>query len=275
MLKVRRHMELRGSDVGADRRQDGRLDQRVALVTGAGGDIGQAVSLALAHLGAAVACVGRRRAPLDAVAEEIAGQAGRAAVFVADVRRDDECREVITRVVEHFGALDVLVNNAGVTSKGSASEGTRSEFDDVIATDLGGPFSLTRHAVQHLRGGGVVVNVGSIMGSVAMRSLTAYCASKGGLLQLTRQSALDLAPHEIRVNLVAPGFIATKMFATSHSPDRRRRIESLHPLGRLGTPGDVAAAVAFLAGDNAAFITGASLVVDGGLTTQVGIDVNP
>ena len=264
-------MKRSEADGGRGPHEDGRLDGRVALVTGAGGDIGRAVSLALAHRGATVACVGRRRAPLDAAAKEITGAGRRAAVFIADVRRDDECREVVSRVAKSLGALDVLVNNAGVTSTGSAAEGTRSEFDDVIATDLAGPFSLTRHAVQYLHGGGVVVNVGSIMGSVAMRGLTAYCAAKGGLLQLTRQSALDLAPHQIRVNLVAPGFIATRMFETSHTLERRRRIESLHPLGRLGTPGDVAAAVVFLVGDGAAFITGACLVVDGGLTTQVGI----
>ena len=143
----------------------------------------------------------------------------------------------------------------------------------MVATNLAGPFSLTRHAATHMRHGGAVVNIGSVMGSVAMKGLTAYSAAKGGLLQLTRQSALDLAPFGIRVNLVAPGFIATDMYETSHTNQRRKRIESLHPLGRVGTAEDVATAVAFLAGERAAFITGACLVVDGGLSLQVGIDV--
>jgi glucose 1-dehydrogenase len=250
-----------------------RLDGRIALVTGAGRGIGSAISSELARLGATVACVGRRPAPLDSTVSRIVESGGRAQAFIADVRMDGECRSVIEAVVDRLAGIDILVNNAGITSRGSAQEGTREEFDDVVATNLAGPFSLTRHAATHMRHGGAVVNIGSIMGSVAMKGLTAYSAAKGGLLQLTRQSALDLAPLGIRVNLVAPGFIATDMYETSHTNRRRKRIESLHPLGRVGTAEEVATAVAFLAGDRAAFITGACLVVDGGLSVQVGIDV--
>jgi glucose 1-dehydrogenase len=249
-----------------------RLDGRVALVTGAGGDIGRAVTLELVRLGARVACVGRTRAPLEAIAAAVGAAGGRAHALPADVRSDDECRDAVAAAVRLFGGLDILVNNAGISSHGTAVDGTREEFDDVLATDLAGPFSLTRHAARRLPAGGSVVNVGSIMGTSSIRGLTAYSAAKGGLLQLTRQSALDLAPRGIRVNLVAPGFIAGEMFERSHSAARRRRIRALHPLGRLGTPQDVAGAVAFLASAQAAFITGVALVVDGGLTLQLGID---
>jgi glucose 1-dehydrogenase len=252
-----------------------RLYGRVALVTGAGSGIGRAIASELARLGATVACAGRRSAPLDSIVLQIAEAGGRARAFIADVRVDAECRRVIEDVVDKLAGIDILVNNAGITSRGSARDGTRDEFDDVVATNLAGPFSLTRHATTHMHGHGVIVNVGSIMGSVAMKGLTAYSAAKGGLLQLTRQSALDLAPFGIRVNLVAPGFIATDMYETSHTAQRRQRIESLHPLGRVGTAEDVAAAVAFLASDRAAFITGACLVVDGGLSVQIGIDADP
>jgi NAD(P)-dependent dehydrogenase (short-subunit alcohol dehydrogenase family) len=250
------------------------LAGKVALVTGSSRGIGKAICADLASRGAAVACASRDLKLAGATASLIRSHGGEADVFSVDVRDEESVIEMVESVTGTFGRLDILVNNAGVAGDGGVVEETLGGWTDVLSTNLTGVFLCTKHSVTHLArsGRGSVVNIGSIHGTVSMQNLAAYCAAKGGLHHLTKQLALDLAKFGIRVNCVAPGFIRSDMFDRSHSEARKVHIARLHPLGRVGVPEEVAYPVSFLCSDLSSFITGAVLLVDGGLTTQYGID---
>jgi NAD(P)-dependent dehydrogenase (short-subunit alcohol dehydrogenase family) len=257
------------------REPDRQLAGRVALVTGASGGIGRACAVDLALSGAAVALVSRDVEATRATAGEVESAGGDSVVLECDVRDEEQIREVIAGAVEAFGRLDVVVNNDGVgRGVGTADEDSEG-WQDVLATNLTAPFLLVRHALEQLERspGGAVVNIGSVLGVVTQRDATAYCASKAGLHQLTRQMAMDLAPRGIRVNCVAPGYIRTELFRRSNPPERQERLGEVHALGRVGEPEEVARAVTFLSSDAASFITGACLMVDGGLTAQYGFEL--
>jgi NAD(P)-dependent dehydrogenase (short-subunit alcohol dehydrogenase family) len=199
---------------------------------------------------------------------------GASAVAIeADLRDEAETARAVDAAAEAFGRLDVVVNNAGIAREASAADEEHQAWSEVIATNLTAPFLVVRHAVPHLRRspGGAVVNVGSILGVVAAQGQTAYSAAKAGLHHMTRQLALDLAPDGIRVNCVAPGHVRTELYDRANSPERKRAIEALYPLGRIGEPDEIARTITFLASDEASFVTGACLLVDGGVTAQFGL----
>jgi 3-oxoacyl-[acyl-carrier protein] reductase len=250
------------------------LGGRVALVTGASRGIGRAIAVDLAENGATVAASGRDRERTAETVRLIEAAGGGADAFVADLRSTDQTEALIGSVVDRFGRLDILVNNAGISRTAGGLSETLQGWNEVLATNLTAPFLLARRAAERLAscGHGAIVNVGSVMGLVAMHDLTAYAAAKGGLHHMTRQLALDLAPIGVRVNCVAPGFVRTALFETSHTEERKAHIARLHALGRIGAPEEVAHAVTYLASDRASFVTGACLVVDGGLTAQAGVD---
>jgi NAD(P)-dependent dehydrogenase (short-subunit alcohol dehydrogenase family) len=250
------------------------LGGRIALVTGASRGIGRAIAVDLARNGATVAACSRDREGTDETVGLIEAAGGAAAAFVVDLRSPDQTEALVGSVVERFGQLDILVNNAGISRTAGGLSETLEGWSEVLATNLTAPFLLARRTADHLAasGHGAIVNVGSVMGLVAMRDLTAYAAAKAGLHHMTRQLALDLAPVGVRVNCVAPGFVRTALFEASHTEARKAHIARLHALGRVGAPEEVAHAVTYLASDRASFVTGACLVVDGGLTAQVGVD---
>jgi NAD(P)-dependent dehydrogenase (short-subunit alcohol dehydrogenase family) len=239
------------------------LGGRCVVVTGAGRGIGRGIARLLAGRGAAVVLVSRTAQDLDELAGEIAAAGGRALAVPGDVTDPTLPDRVLTHAGAAFGAVHGLVNNAGVDRFAPVWDQTDQQFDEVVATNLTGPFLLCQAFARHwtARGvGGVIVNVTSVEAEVAFPDQAPYAATKGGLTQLTKTLALELAPAGIRVNAVGPGVTETEM-----TPDREReRAAERIPMGRLATPEEVGRAVAFLLGEDAAYVTGTTLYVDGG-----------
>jgi glucose 1-dehydrogenase len=247
-----------------------RLTGKVAIVTGAGTGIGQGVAKRLGCEGAKVIVdyVGDPSGAEETRrAIESCGSAG--AIVLADVTRSDDIRHLVNDAWEKFGSADILVNNAGMEHKSNFWETQESEYDKVMAVNLRGPFFLTQVFIKRLREAkkpGRIVNISSVHEDMAFPGFATYCCSKGGLRMLMRNLAVELGPLGITVNNVAPGAIATPINTAllEDKPKLDALLEKI-PLGRLGTPEDVAGLVAFLASKDADYITGATLVVDGGL----------
>jgi NAD(P)-dependent dehydrogenase (short-subunit alcohol dehydrogenase family) len=252
--------------------QKGKLADKVALVTGAGNGIGRAIALAFAAEGAAVACADIDPAAAEAVAATIGDDGGRAVACACDVSRSADARAAVERAVETFGTLHVLVNNAAVFSPiATVEEMDEADWNRALAVNLTGAFLMSKHAIPHLRaaGGGSIIHVASQMARVANAGQTAYCATKGALVQLARGMALDHAGDNIRVNTLSPGGTATeRMVRRFGDLETAERVWGpKHPLGRLGRPEEIARGAVFLACDaDSSFMTGADLLIDGGYT---------
>ena len=241
------------------------LSGKVALVTGGAAGIGAACSRALHGAGAQVVIAGRNRDAAARLAAELGQGALAARVEVTDPA---SCAALVDLAVETFGGLDIAVNNAGIANPPIAIVDTTIEdWRMVIATNLDGVFHCLKPEMAALRDGGAVVNLSSILGAVGQAGAAAYVASKHAVEGLTRVAALEGAARGIRVNAVAPGYVRTGM-VQDPSPETMARIAALHPLGRMGTPEEIAAAVLFLASPAAGFVTGACYAVDGGYLAQ-------
>jgi 3-oxoacyl-[acyl-carrier protein] reductase len=242
------------------------LAGRVALVTGASRGIGRAIAVRLAARGARLACVATsaERCAETLAACEAAG--GSATAYGVDVADTAAVAELVGAVHKELGGLDVLVNNAGITRDQLLLRMTEEDFDAVVATNLKGTWNFLRAAARPLmKSGGRVINISSVVGLIGNAGQANYAASKAGILGLTRSVAKELASRGVCVNAVLPGFIATDMTAAVDDKAAVAMTGSI-PLGRVGTPDDVARLVEFLAGPGGAYITGQSLVVDGGLS---------
>jgi len=250
-----------------------RVAGKAAIVTGAGTGIGRAIALALAREGAKVAVAGRRREKLGEVAQAIRQAGGEALVTVCDVSSEADSYRAVKDAEEAFGHVNVLVNNAGALSVSTVESISAEEWDRLMATNLKGPFLMSRAVLPAMRqaGGGAIVNVGSVLGLVAMKDRAAYCASKGGVTMLTKAMALDHAQEKIRVNCICPAIVETdlirELFSKSEEGRRARdtRLATL-PLGKFGKPDDIAELAVFLASEESSWMTGTAIPVDGGLT---------
>jgi NAD(P)-dependent dehydrogenase (short-subunit alcohol dehydrogenase family) len=246
------------------------LQGKVALVTGAGSGIGRAIARLYAKEGAAVALADVDEAAGAAAAKEIAGLNGRACFIRADVSRAEDCAGAVTETASTFGALHLLVNCAGIIRRATVTELSEAEWDRVMEVNVKSVFLLSRAAIPLLAlTGGGIINIASGWGLAAGPRAAAYCASKGAVVLLTKAMAIDHAAQGIRVNCICPGDTDTPMLRQEARELGQPEAEFLadaarRPLGRLGRPEDVAQAALFLASDASAFITGASLVVDGG-----------
>jgi 3-oxoacyl-[acyl-carrier protein] reductase len=239
------------------------LSGQAAIVTGASRGIGRAIALALARSGAKVACVARSEDKLKETVDAITAAGGTAMALACDVTRRESVDQVVEKVVEAWGKLDILVNNAGITRDTLLPTMEDAQWDDVILTNLRGTFLFTRAATNKMfrKRYGRVINVSSVSGIRGNKAQTNYSASKAGVIGFTRSAALEFAGRNVTVNAVAPGFVETDM--TARLP--REPILAQIPLGRPGTPEEIAAVVSFLCSDDASYVTGQVIAVNGGM----------
>ena len=249
----------------------GILTGKVALITGGASGIGKATAKLFAREGAVVTIVDVNVEAGEAVARAIGDDGGQAVFVRCDVTKASDCQQTVQKTVDRFGRLDILFNNAGVTRRTSVLETTEEEWDWVMAVNVKSIFLMSKAAIPVMikAGGGVIVNTGSGWGLVGGKAAAAYCASKGAVIQLTKAMALDHGPQNIRVNAVCPGDTDTPMLA-SEAKQLGISIEQFlaesgqRPLGRAGRPEEIAQAVLYLASDVSSFVTGTTLLVDGG-----------
>jgi meso-butanediol dehydrogenase / (S,S)-butanediol dehydrogenase / diacetyl reductase len=252
-----------------------RLRDEVCIVTGGGSGIGAATARVLAREGARVVVADRRADAAEKVASALREQGWPARAMAVDVSNSEQVKAMIDAAVAAFGRLDVLVNNAGFGTFGTVVDIDEREWDDLMATNVRGVFLCCKYAIPAMRsnGGGVIVNVASVVAAVGIRNRAAYVASKGAVAALTRAIALDHADEGIRCNAVAPGTIDTPYYdevvkRASDAVAFRKGLKERQPIGRLGTPEEIADAILFLACDESRFATGSILTIDGGMTAQ-------
>ena len=242
------------------------LQGRIALVTGASQGIGRACALALAAEGATVALAARNEAKLAEVAAEIEAAGGKAAAFALDVANEESIKTGAKAVLERFGKVEILVNNAGITRDGLVLRMKRADWDDVLNTNLTGAFLLTQALLSAMLRNrwGRIVNISSVVGRTGQAGQVNYAATKAGLIGMTRSLAREVASRGVTVNAVAPGYVETPMTAVLDEKQTAAMLAQI-PLGRAGTDAEIAQAVVYLASEGAGYVTGHVLDVNGGM----------
>ena len=250
-----------------------RLDGRVALITGSTSGIGRATANLFAAEGARVVVTGRRRPQGELVVEEIRRAGGEATYYQADLGTSQAVRDLVRFAVGEYGRLDVLMNNAFANELGTAVELGEPEWDESLAVMLKAPYIACQEAIPQMvrQGGGAIVNVASVHGYLAGHRRLAYATAKAGLINMTRQLAVDFGPAGVRANAVCPGAVVVERSEQRYrdDPDLARRSAVVYPLRRVGRPLDIAHAALYLASEEASFVTGTTIVVDGGMTCQL------
>lgn len=247
------------------------LDGKVALITGAGSGIGRAIAVLFAKEGAEVGVADISDNDGKQTVAEIKKKGGGAVFVHGDVSKSDSVKKMVEVTFKEFGKLTVLVNNAGIESVGSVAELTEEAWDKVIDVNLKGTFLCSKYSVPKIiqSGGGVIINIASVLGLIGSKGESAYCASKGGIIALTRAMAMDFAPRGIRVNCICPGSVLTPTFervmtaAGDYKSSFKRNLEKI-PLKRVAEPDEIAQVALYLASDMSSYMTGSALVIDGG-----------
>jgi len=252
-----------------------RVDKKVAIVTGAGSGIGEASAIRLAEEGAIVICADINGAAAESVAQGIVASGGKATAAAIDISDDKQCDAVVASAIKDFGTVDILVNNAGVNLPGVFHEVTNETIDRTLSVNIKGAMYLTRAVLPAMlkQGSGSIVNMSSVNGLVSEPYLSVYSASKGAIVMFTRGIALDYAKTGVRCNAICPGWVDTPI---NHAHAKMlggldhvyKTIDSFQPIGRPGTPREIANLVLFLASDESSFMTGSIVSADGGMTAQ-------
>lgn len=256
-----------------------RLDKKIALVTGAGSGIGQEIATLFAEQGASVLVADVRLDAAEAVAMEILAQEGNAEALRLDVTNEKQVKDVFAQVGQKYGRLDILVNNAGIGHVGNVLETSLEDWERVMAVNARGVFLCSKYAVMQMLAqkpqSGVLVNIASVAGMIAVDRRLSYGASKGAVISITRSIAMDFVGQGIRANAICPGTVHTPFvegFLERNFADRkdeeRQRLHARQPVGRMGRPDEIAHAALYLASDEASFVTGSALVIDGGWTAR-------
>ncbi len=239
---------------------------KVVMVTGAGTGLGEGYAMAFGRAKSTVICVGRNIAALDRVVSAIQAEGGKAAAFAADVTDLESVNQMVEQVVAAYGAIDVLVNNAGTEIIQPFLEVTPENFDTIMGVNIRGVYFVAQAVARVMKEkGGKIINIGSLGSYIGLDESSVYCASKGAVIQLTKTMAIELAKHNIQVNVIAPGYFVTPMTQPFYDdPQHRSWIESRIPAGRWGTTDDLAAPAIFLASRASDYVTGQIIIVDGG-----------
>jgi len=251
----------------------GKLDGKVAVITGAGSGIGRTIALLFARQGAQICSADLNLAHAEETAHVIAQEGGRAIAVQVDVSHRSNVEKLAQQVIAEFGRVDILCNNAGIGHTGSVLECTEDEWDTVMAVNVKSVYLCSHFFLPHMlsQGEGNIINTASVLGMGGVPKRAVYSASKGAIIALTRQMAIEFAGDNIRVNCISPGTVSTawveRLLAESPDPEAaRQNLNARHPLGRLCTPDEVAYAALYLASSESAFATGTNLVIDGGAT---------
>ncbi|OGD46446.1 hypothetical protein A3K70_01855 [Candidatus Bathyarchaeota archaeon RBG_16_48_13] len=245
----------------------GRLDGEVAIVTGGGTGIGRAVSLRFAKEGARVAVVGRTQKTGESTVREIAGSGGDATFIQADVSDVDQVRRMVKKTLARFGRIDILVNNSAIYAGGTILSAKEDDWAQVMRVNVDGVFFCSKYVAQEMVRSrrGSIINISSFLGVKALPNELPYAVSKGAVIQLTRAMSLDLAPYNVRANCVCPGTVRTRMYeSVLKDPSMVKRNLQGIPLGRVAEPEEIASVVLHLASDESTYVTGATIMVDGG-----------
>ena len=241
------------------------LNNKIAIVTGASQGIGKIIAFELAKSGAHVACISRNKKAIESIVDEITINGGQASSFPCDISDSDTLSEIITEIIKENSRIDILVNNAGITKDSLLMRMSIEQWDDVINTNLKGAFHCTKAVVRYMMKNkfGRIINITSIVGLTGNAGQANYAASKAGLIGMTKSIAKEMASRGITANCIAPGWIETSM-TDKLSGEVKNQFLSHIPVGRIGSPDDIANAVIFLASDEAGYITGQTITVDGG-----------
>ncbi len=249
-----------------------RLENKVAIITGGGSGIGAATARLFGTEGCRVAVVDKRRDAAEVTTQAICESGGMAIAVQADVTQSRDVQAMVDATIQAYGRFDILFNNAGIGVQGDVVDMPEDVWDRVVDLNLTGVFLGCKYAIPKMaeQGGGSIINTASIMGLVGGSLSTVYPATKGGVVLLTRNAALDYAKSNIRVNCVCPGHIETPLLQRlfDDEPDKKKELLRNYPIGRLGQPNEIAEGVLFLASDEASFVTGTTLVIDGGYTAR-------